>query len=135
MESLLKITNAPFQIEFMDKPYMVKKASLDQVIKFMKKMEDLRSKKTPNLESSISLVSYAMFISLSAVDPTITEEFVQTNMPGTVDATDVLTILGFITPKQATLTKAKVETSTTASSSPSSPSVQDGDPTKSPVSA
>ena len=135
MESLIKITNAPFQIEFMDKPYMVKKASLDQVVKFMKKMAELQKENVSPLESSISLVAYAMFLTLSSVDATVTEEFVRTNMPGDSPAIEILTTLGFITPKQAALTKARVETipSITADSSPSSPTAPDGSPAKLPA--
>jgi hypothetical protein len=131
MESLLKITNAPFQIEFDGKPYQVRKASLEQVVKFMQKADQFKKEGMLFTEQWVRLVAYALFLSLSSVDASITEDYVSKNIPGGMDATEVLITLGFINPKRAAMAQvAKAEIPTTENSSPSSPTEQVGSPAK-----
>ena len=127
--SLLKLTNAPFEIEFNGKPYMIRKASLEQVIKFMQRADEYKKANVPIMESWIKLVSFALFILLSPTDNTLTEEFIASNIPGDCNPTDVLMTLGFIRPVP-TVAPSPSASQTTESSLPPSPTGQDGLQTK-----
>jgi hypothetical protein len=126
MSTLLKLTNASFEIEFNGKLYSVRKASLEQVIKFMQKAEDYKKDGLPITQSWIKLVSYALLLALSPQEPTLTEEFIASNIPGNCNAVDVLITLGFINPPPQTAPVVETRIPTTEPSSPSSPTGQDG---------
>lgn len=124
MNSLLKLTNAPFEIEFNGKTYQIRKANLEQVGKFMERAAKYTDEKVPITVSWVRLVSYALYLVLSPIDQILTEEFISQNTPGNCNHVEVLTTLGFFTPVRTAPTQP--ETSTTEPSSPASPSAPDG---------
>lgn len=126
--SLLKLTNASFEIEFDGKPYTVRKASLEQVVKFMQRTEEYKKADVPMSQQWIKLTSYALSLVLTPLDPSLTEDFIASNIPGDCNAIEVLTTLGFINP--ARITPNPMPKSTTEPSSPISPTEPDGLPAK-----
>ena len=112
--SLLKLTNAPFEIEFNGKPYMVKKATLAQTALFMQKAEQMKTDKIPAYEQLLKLVVYCLYVILSPQDSSITEQFIEENIPGNINPLEILITLGFMNPKLAAPTPVVTEKSTTA---------------------
>ena len=130
--SLLKLTNAPFDIEFNGKTYSIRKASLSQFTQFAQRGEQYRVDKIPFVEQWPKLVAYALFLLLSPVDPTLTEEAISQNIPGDTNPMEILTTLGFINParvKTSVLGTEEKKPTTDPSLSPSA-TEQDGLPTK-----
>jgi hypothetical protein len=126
MNDLIKLTNTPFSIEFDGKSYQIRKASLEQVITYTKRIEQLSADKVGFNESWMRMVAYAVWLMLSPQIEGLTEDYVSKNMPGGIDPTELLTQLGFISPKRASAVAAVVAKQTSNSSSPQSPSEQAG---------
>lgn len=121
MDTLIKLTNPAFKIEFAGKEYEVKKATLSQVSRYMLKLREVKE----DPEQSVKLVSYGLYIILHTADPEITEDFVYENLPN-VDPIDLLTKLGFIVPRSIPPIVPKTETLTSESSSAQSQIEPDG---------
>jgi hypothetical protein len=126
MSDLQILLNTQFDLRFGDRTYSVKKASLEQVALYFKRIDELKKNNEPDIKS----VGYALFLILSKADPSITEEFVMENTAGDLDAMDTLLELGFINPKRVGEAKRVQESLisrfTGKTSSPSSQSGQDG---------
>ena len=91
------ITNIEFDYPFAGKIYKLKRANLRQVIDFQHKIMAMDKS-----DSSISVmaVAPALLVSLSAVDPTITEDYILDNTPGDIDVMATLQLLGFLSQKK-----------------------------------
>lgn len=127
--SLLKLTNAPFDIEFNGKTYSIRKASLTQFTQFAQRGEQYRVDKIPFVEQWPRLVAYALFLLLSPVDNSLTEDFISQNIPSDTNPMEILTTLGFINParvKTPVLGTEEPQKPTTEPSSPPSPTEPDG---------
>ena len=97
MDSLLKLTNQPFQIEFNGKEYVVKKATLQQVARYFGQMQSLSKEEGNDIEKGAKGIAYALYLILSPVDNTITEDYIIENLPN-VNPNELLTTLGFLVP-------------------------------------
>lgn len=93
MDSLIKLTNPSFQIEFDNKIYDVKKATLEQIVKYTIRLKENAG--STDIEVYSRMVAYGVYLLLHEVDPSLTEEFIYKNLPA-VDPLDLLSRLGFI---------------------------------------
>lgn len=140
MDTLIKLTNPEFPLEFAGVTYNVRKANLDKVVKYMQRMEEYRASGEPATVTGPKIISYCVWLILSTVKPDLTEQEVYDNIPGDVDATQLLVQLGFLNPKRAemglkTTTVVQKPAPISEPSLPLSPTEQDGTPTKSETSA
>ncbi len=94
---LLKLTNAPFSIEFDGSIYQIRKANLEKAILFRNKQQELIS----NGGGDFDLASYALWLVLSDVIPGITQADVIKKTPADIDVLPLLVTLGFMSPQQA----------------------------------
>lgn len=88
------LTNNEFDYPFAGKTYKVKKATLKQVIDFQRKQFEIANEKDP--AGDLRMASYAIYVILHSIDPTITEDFVTDNAQGDMDFMDVIAKLGFM---------------------------------------
>ncbi len=123
---LLKLTNAPFSIEFDGSIYQIRKANLEKAIRFRNKQQDLISKGGNDME----LASYALWLVLSDVINDLSLEDVINKTPADIDVLSILVTLGFMSPQQAQragmIQLELAKRSTGNSSSQESPNEQDG---------
>ena len=103
---LTALVNPEFTFTFAGKEYQIKKANIKQVQQYFQKVEELsKDKERAQVVKDLEVVSYCLFISLNSVDPSVTEDFVQSNLPGAVDALSLLAVLGFIDPEKVQMVK------------------------------
>lgn len=99
----LKLINPAFDFEFAGTVYQVKKATLDKIILFQTKFNELTTVKDPALEKRLAV--YSLFLVLKDATPTIpnlTEDWVAANTPD-VEMMDVIEEFAF-------MNRQKVET-------------------------
>ena len=135
--SLLKLVNPPFQIEFKGQDYDVHKANLSKVVLYSQRVSELSEAGAKNTDPL--LVSYALYLILKDAIPELTEQDVLDNVPGDIEVFATLVSLGFVNPTKAKtllqlITKATAEaekTPITPDSLPPSPTEPDGPQDKS----
>lgn len=130
METLIKLTNPEFKIEFMGKDYVVRKANLGKVVQYMQRAKELNDAGGASIENGAKIVSYALWLILSACDPSLTEEAVYDNLPGDTEASELLAKLGFINPNRVVMGANPKPLPTSDQSSSTSQKEPDGDQTK-----
>lgn len=91
------IANVEFDFQFAGKVYRLKRANLRQVIEFQRKI--LAIDKADSTISALALVP-ALLISLSTIDPSVTEDYILNNTPGDIDILGTLQLLGFMNQKK-----------------------------------
>lgn len=107
MESL-DLSNLELAFNFAGKEYKVKKANLNQVIAFQRRVKEITDK--GDGAADILAAAYAIYLVLFAVDNSVTEEHVLNNCAGDIETTDILIELGFLSQTKAKfLRKAKEE--------------------------
>lgn len=123
-DSFLKLVNPSYSLEWNDKSYQVKKATLEQIAQYQQRAEQYVNEKQAG--SDMRLAAYAIYLVLSKVIPNLTEQEVLENTAGDLDLVTLFTTLGFMNPArfQAALTVASP--STTVSSGQLSPIEADG---------
>ncbi len=89
----LKLINPVFDFEFAGEVLKVKKATLDQVILFQTKFNELTEAKDPAVEKKMA--AYCLFLVVSRVKPEATEQWVMENTPD-VEMPDVVEQFGFL---------------------------------------
>ena len=103
---LAGLVNAPFTFRFADREFQIKKANIRQVQQYVMRLGELMKDKEMNpAVRDLDVLSYCLFLSLSKVDPTITEDFVSENLQGAVDGLELLSELGFIDPEKVQMVK------------------------------
>lgn len=137
MSSKYSIINPEFTFDFDGKPYTIRKASLDKVIAYQIKLQELKENKDPSADQRI--VAFAIWLMLKDQEKDITEEIILEKLPGTINVLECLAELGFIDPSRVEMAKAITERvmkeATLGSSSQPSQSEPDGLPIKSEISA
>lgn len=88
------IINAEFDYSFAGKTFKIKRANLKQVISWQRKVAEIVKENDPSRDAL--MVAYALYLSLNAVDTTITEDYILDNAPGDLDVMGTLAILGFM---------------------------------------
>lgn len=99
--SVLKLVNPEFTIEFMGKEYRIRKATLDKAIQYQQKLKELQNEASADPK----IVAYCVYIMLKDQIADLTEEMTLANVPADVNTLEILTMLGFINPSN--LEKAK----------------------------
>lgn len=94
----LTLTNAEFPLEFNGQTYQVKKANLRQMMLFQRRTKEITDEKDAAIDAR--MLAYALFLVLSPLDGSITEEYVENNCPGDLDLIDTLSKLGFMSPQR-----------------------------------
>lgn len=92
----LKLINPEKPIQFAEKTYQVRNASLEKIIQFQTKFSELTTAKDAALQPKIA--AYCLYLILKDASPAIeniTEEWVQQNT-GDVEMTDVLEEFSFM---------------------------------------
>lgn len=97
-----KIINPEFEFIFGDKAYTIRKANLNKYAQYQAKIGELKG--DPSADSK--LIAYCIYLVLKDHDPEITEEKVLDLTPGDVDYFEVLSTLGFMSPKKADQARA-----------------------------
>ena len=105
-DKLFDLANTEFSISFAGKEYLVRKANLEMAIAYQKKIQELVQKNEPGLE--LHLAAHCLFLVLRKVDPLVTEDFVLQNLPADLDALQVITTLGFMSPLMKELMEKKL---------------------------
>ncbi|MHB8483868.1 MAG: hypothetical protein ACYDBV_14240 [Nitrospiria bacterium] len=110
-KTLVSLLNPPFTFKFADREFQVKKANLSQVQQYILRVNELsKDKQTDSAIRDLNILSYCIFLILYKADNTITEEFVNENMPaGAIDGLQLLSDLGFIDPQKARAVRAAQE--------------------------
>lgn len=102
----LKLINAEFDIEFANKTYKVRKASIEQVILFQTRMMSLADQKDSSLD--IKAAAYCIFLTIQGSDKSITEDWVLQNAPGDLDPYDIFVQLGFMNRQKVDLMRGLI---------------------------
>lgn len=100
----LSLINPTFTFTLDGKEYKVKKANLEQVQLFQKWFNDLSNENDPALESKTA--SYCIYLILKDVQEegvSITQDWVNKNVPGDLNLADIIETFGF-------MSREKVET-------------------------
>lgn len=100
----LKLINAEFDIEFASKTYKVRRANIEQVILFQKRMVELADAKDSSLD--MKAAAYCLFLLLKEQEKSITEDWVLQNAPGDLDPYDLFVTLGFMNRQKVDLMRA-----------------------------
>lgn len=103
----LKLINPEFEFGFAGKEYKIRRANLEKVILFQKKMVELADAK----DSAVDLkgAGYCLYLILKDADPSITENWVMENAPGDLDAYEVFENLGFMSRQKVELLKRLIQ--------------------------
>lgn len=99
-KTLIKLVNPSFTFSFAGKEYDVKKASLEKVIQYQIRVDELSKSDLPATTKDYKILAYCIYLILKDVDSSITEDFISQNCPGNADILDLLMQLGFIDPKR-----------------------------------
>jgi hypothetical protein len=131
-ESLVKLTNPPFDIEWNGKIYSVRKATLVQFAEFQRKAQEFQKSGDPDF--AVKLVGYALFLVLKIADPSITYEMVLDTTPANAVELDALmNTLGFTRPTKTAAAPLPTSPLAPETSSSTSPTEQGGVQTSSGV--
>jgi hypothetical protein len=122
-EALFKLVNPPISLEWCGEKYLVKSASLMQVVLYQQRAKTLIQENDPSAD--VKLLAYCLYLLLSEVKPGLTEDDVLKNTPGNLDVMSLFVKLGFLNPAKIT-TATPVVKQTTTNSSVTSPTEQDG---------
>ncbi len=90
------MTNTEFDYTLGGKTYSIKRASIKQVILFQRKVMEIQKEPEQDAGADLRIVAYAIYLLLKEADPNITEDFVQENAPGDIDAMATFQQLGFM---------------------------------------
>jgi hypothetical protein len=129
-DSLIKLTNPKFALEWNEEVLQVHKASLQKVAMFQARAQELIAEKTSGMEPK--LIAYCLWLILKEVKPGITEEDVLSAAPGDLNFQDITTKLGFLSPTKMEAALGSQTKTDTETSSSTSAIGQDGAPEKSP---
>ena len=126
--TLINLVNPEFDIAYGGQTYRVRKASLDKVVQYTKRVKELQANKDG--EGDYKILAYCFYLVLKDKIADLTEQQVIENVPGDLDIQETLVTLGFINPKKMEeLKKVQAQVMnrlTTENSSQSSPKEQDG---------
>ncbi len=96
MESI-DLTNPTIIFKFNDKEYQIKKANLEQVILFQRKVIELGNQEnTDKSEQDLKLITYSVYLLLSQYDHDLLEEEIAKSIRGDIDTVELLKQLGFL---------------------------------------
>lgn len=95
-----KLINPEFDFEFCGAVFKVKKATLDKVIQFQNKFNELTEAKDPAIEKKMAV--YCIYLILKDVKADATEEWVSQNTPD-VEMADVVEHFGFMNRQKVAL--------------------------------
>jgi hypothetical protein len=119
-DSIYRLVNPEFNLEFAGKEYRVRKANLDKALQYQTKVKELSEEKSEAM--TLKIAAFCLYLVLKDSDPTITEEFVWNNTPGDIDPLECMVTLGFMSPKKAEtaqIIKGLIEKKQTSDSSSS----------------
>lgn len=102
-KTLYELANVPFDFKFDGKTYSIRKANLEKVILYQKKIKELAESKDETPE--LSIAAYCIYLCLKDADANITIENVKEKCPGNIDVLELLEVLGFMSPLQIELRK------------------------------
>lgn len=106
-DTLIRLLNPQFGIEFMGKEYMVRKATLEKSSQFQTRVKELSG--DPAMDTK--MVSYAFYLLLKDSIPDLTEETVSQNIiTSEIDPLGILVQLGFINPSKVNQDKEQTGT-------------------------
>lgn len=88
------VANLEFAYNFAGKNYTLKKANLKQVMDFQRKTMEIQKENDP--AADLLITAYALYLSLHAVDSTITLQYIEENAPGDIDPMETFILLGFM---------------------------------------
>lgn len=104
MENIaIELLNPEISFKFAGKEYFVRKASLKLGILYQQKVRELLEAKSVTVD--LLLVAYCIYLVLRESDPSISEDYVQSNTPADINVLETLTTLGFMNPNQAAKAK------------------------------
>jgi Glu-tRNA(Gln) amidotransferase subunit E-like FAD-binding protein len=89
----LKLINPEFDFEFAGTTYKVRKATLDKIILFQTRFNQLTEAKDPAVESKMT--AYCLYLILKDIKADVTEEWVAQNTPQ-VEMVDVVEQFAFM---------------------------------------
>jgi hypothetical protein len=93
MNDALKLINPEFDFEFAGTTYKVRKATLDKIILFQTRFNQLTEAKDPAISSKIA--GYCIYLILKDIKADATEEWVQQNTPE-LEMLDVIEYFAFM---------------------------------------
>lgn len=105
-ETIIKLVNPAFTINFAGKDYSVRKATLDKAIQYQQRLKDLKD----DVALDAKIVGYCLYILLKDQDAALTEDYVIQNIPADINGLETLTKLGFINPSTLALIQASQTT-------------------------
>jgi hypothetical protein len=108
-KALIDLTNPEFSIKLGEKEYLLRKATLRQVISFQKRVKELSESK--EVGSDAKTIAFAYFLLLEdKYKGEYTEESLLDVLPGAQDSGETLVMLGFMSPQQMKLSQVIEET-------------------------
>lgn len=116
----LKLINPEFDFEFAGTTYKVKKATLEKVIQFQTRFNELTEAKDPAIEKKMA--GYCVYLILRNAKTDATEDWVNENMPD-VEMPDVVEYFAFMNRQKVELLRAVLERKGTQQNAP----IQTGD--------
>ena len=133
MDTILDLTNPEFTFKFDGQDFLMRKASIRQVIAYQQRVLQIQ-KESAQGGAEYRAAAFAVFLLLKEKDSELTEEAVLDKMRGDIDLLDLLAQLGFMNPEKVQLAKdlqnGVIRKLTGDKSSPSSATELDGAPTK-----
>ena len=88
------MTNIEFDFPILGKTYKIKKASIKQVIDWQRKVSEIQKEKDAGAD--LRMIAYAIYAIIHSVDTTVTEDYILENVPGDLNAEEILLKLGFL---------------------------------------
>lgn len=113
MDTLIKLINPEFEIEFMGQIYTVRKATLDKVCQYQQYVKELS---TGGGGTDANLIAQGLYLLLKDKIEGLTIDTVLQNTPGDLNSIEVLTMLGFF-PKTSQENQNKKQIGAESSSS------------------
>lgn len=110
----MRLTNAPFKIEFDGAEYEVQKANLSKIAQYQARRAQYLEAKEGGWEAK--LIAFCIFLVLKDSIPGLTEDQVLEKTPGDLDGLELMYTMGFMRPAKVKTVPVAEETS--ASSSP-----------------
>lgn len=101
MSNIVDLVNLEFPLKYNGQEYLVRKATIKQVIMYQERLLEIQGK--PSVEQRIS--AYCVYLILKPYIPDLTEDSVLDNMPGDTDYVDIITGLGFMKPEKLEMVK------------------------------
>lgn len=130
-QKLVALINPEFALQYKGQEYMVRKATIRQVIAYQERLASLKGESSAELKIS----AYCVYLLLKDKIADLTEDDVLDNMQGDEDVLELTSRLGFINPEKLEMMK-RLQTEMVSKligqkSSPSSATAPAGLPTKS----